>query len=114
MLGVDRGIAGFMRYSLLKRRGDSYIALPAGRFEVKERSESDLVRELNGILETIDSQMKNPPAEFGSLRRQVDEGMYEVLLRGGEDALQDLAASVGRLRRRILLTGKARAAFRRT
>ncbi|MGD0868267.1 MAG: type I-U CRISPR-associated protein Csx17 [Bryobacteraceae bacterium] len=106
MLGVDRGIAGFMRYNLLKRRGDSYVALPVGRFEVRDRSESDLVRELNGILEAIDWQMKPRPAEFVSLRRQVEEGMYNVLLRGGEDALEDLAASVGRLYRRMLLTGK--------
>jgi CRISPR-associated protein Csx17 len=106
MLGVDRGIAGFLRYNLLKRRGDSYIALPVGRFEVKDRSESDLVRDLNGVLETIDRQMKSPPAEFASLRRQVVEGMYNVLLRGGEEALEDLAASVGRLYRRLLLTGK--------
>ncbi len=105
MLGVDRGIAGFMRYNLLKRRGDSYIALPVGRFEVKDRSESDLVRELNGILDAIAWQMKSPPAEFASLRRQVEEGMYNVLLRGAE-ALEDLAASVGRLYRRLLLTGK--------
>ncbi len=106
MLGVDRGIAGFMRYSLLKRRGDSYVALPVGRFEVKDRSESDLVRDLNGILDAISWQVKSPPAEFASLRRQVEEGMYNVLLRGGEDALEDLAASLGRLHRRILLTGK--------
>lgn len=106
MLGVDRGIAGFMRYSLLKRRGDSYIALPVGRFEVKDRSESELVRELNGILDTIAWQMKSPSAEFASLRRQVEEGMYNVLLRGGEDALGDLAASVGLLYRRVLLTGR--------
>jgi CRISPR-associated protein Csx17 len=106
MLGVDRGIAGFMRFNLLKRRGDSYIALPVGRFDVKDRSESDLVRQLNGILEAIDRQMKSPPAEFASLRRQVEEGMYDVLLRGGEDALGDLAASLGRLYRRLLLTGK--------
>ena len=81
MLGVDRGIAGFMRFSLLKRRGDSYIALPVGRFEVKNRSESDLVRELNAVLEAVDRQTKSPPAEFASLRRQVEEGMYNVLLR---------------------------------
>jgi CRISPR-associated protein Csx17 len=90
---------------MLKRRGDSYIALPVGRFEVKDRSESDLVRELNGILDAID-RLKSPPAELASLRRQVAEGMYNVLLRGGEEALEDLAASVGRLYRRILLTGK--------
>jgi CRISPR-associated protein Csx17 len=106
MLGVDRGISGFMRYNLLKRRGDSYIALPVGCFDVKDRSESDLVRELNGVLDAISWQMKSPPAELASLRRQVEEGMYNVLLRGGEDALGDLAASVGRLYRRVLLTGK--------
>src|ERR1035441_9077395 len=106
MLRVDGGIAGFMRYNLLKRRGDSYIALPVGRFEVKDRSESDLVRELNGILDAISWRMKSPPAEFASLRRQVEEAMYNVLLRGGEDALEDLAASVGRLYRRVLLTRK--------
>ena len=82
MLGVDRGIAGFMRYNLLKRRGDSYVALPVGRFEVKDRSESDLVRELNGMLDAIAWQMKSPPAEIDSLRRQVEDGMYNVLLRG--------------------------------
>jgi CRISPR-associated protein Csx17 len=105
MLGVDRGIAAFMRYNLLKRRGDSYVALPVGRFEVKDRSESDLVRELNGMLDAISWQVKSPPAEVASLRRQVEEGMYNVLLRGAE-AMEDLAASVGKLHRRILLTGK--------
>ncbi len=104
MLGVDRGIAGFMRYSLLKRRGDSYVALPVGRFEVKDRSESDLVRQLNEILDAIDGQTKSQSAEVSSLRRQVDEAMYNVLLRGEGGALEDLAASLGRLYRRILLT----------
>src|ERR1019366_7932097 len=105
MLGVDRGIAAFMRSNLLRRRGDSYVALPVGRFEAKDRSESDLVRELNGMLDAISWQVKSPPAEFASLRRQVEEGMYNVLLRGAE-ALEDLAASVGNLHRRILLTGQ--------
>jgi CRISPR-associated protein Csx17 len=107
MLGVDRGIAGFVRYNLLKRRGDSYVALPAGRFGVHEdRWESDLVRELNDVLDAIDRGMKSPPAEFESLRRQVDEAVYNVLLRGGVDALEDVAACLGRLYRRILLTDK--------
>jgi CRISPR-associated protein Csx17 len=106
MLGVDRGISAFVRYNLLKRRGDSYVALPAGRFEVRDRWESDLVRELNGLLDDIDRQIKSPPAEFDSLRRQVDEAIYNVLLRGGDNALEEVAASVGRLYRRILLIGK--------
>ena len=34
-LGVDRGIDQFVRYSLLKRRGDSYVALPVGTFSTE-------------------------------------------------------------------------------
>jgi CRISPR-associated protein Csx17 len=106
LLGVDRGIAGFVRYNLLKRRGDSYVALPTGRFDVRYVSGRDLVRQLNPVLEAIDSQVKQPPAEFASLRRQVDEAMFNALLREGEEPLEDLAAAVGRLHRRLLLTGR--------
>jgi CRISPR-associated protein Csx17 len=107
MLGVDRGIDRFMRYNLLERRGKGYyIALPVGKFDVRDRSESDLVRELDGILDAADWQMRPAPAGFDNLRRQVDGAMYNVLLRGGDDALEELAASLGRLHRHILLTGK--------
>jgi CRISPR-associated protein Csx17 len=106
LLGVDRGISGFVRYNLLKRRGDSYVALPAGRFGVNEqRREGDLVRELNSVLDEFD-QMKSQPAEFTSLRRQIDDAMYAVLLRGGTEALLDLAVCVGRLNRWIVVNGK--------
>jgi CRISPR-associated protein Csx17 len=107
MLGVDRGISGFVRYNLLKRRGDSYIALPAGRFTVTERRETDLVRQLTPLLEEADWQLGDGPAGYEGLRRQVDEAIYALLLRGGPDALRNVAASVGRLYRRILTMGKA-------
>jgi len=72
----------------------------------EDRWESDLVRELNGVLDAIDGRMKSPPAEFASLRRQVDDAVFHVLLRGGVDALEDVAVCLGRLYRRILLTDK--------
>ena len=107
MLGVDRGLSGFVRYNLLKRRGDSYIALPAGQFKVTERPEGALARELTVLLEETDWQLKDAPAEYASLRRQVDGAMYNALLRGGADAVRDLAACAGRWHRWILTTGKA-------
>ncbi len=107
MLGVDRGIAGFVRYNLLKRRGDSYIALPSGRFQVRELPEAALVRQLTPLLDEIDRQMKDVPAGYESLRRRVDEAIYALLLRGRRDNLRDVAAAVGRLYRRILTTGKS-------
>jgi CRISPR-associated protein Csx17 len=106
MLGVDRGLSGFVRYNLLKRRGDSYIALPVGRFRVTERREADLARELTALVEEADWQVKDKPAEYVSLRRQLDEAMYNLLLLGGTARFQELAASTGRWHRWILTTGK--------
>ena len=101
-LGVDRGIKEFTRFSLLKRRGDSYVALPAGSFPVQYRSEADLVRELDSILHTVDCFIAGfkgaePPARFTSLRRQIDEAIYDLLLRGGADKVARLIAAVGRM-----------------
>ncbi|HEY7387301.1 MAG TPA: type I-U CRISPR-associated protein Csx17 [Bryobacteraceae bacterium] len=113
MLGVDRGITGFVRYNLLMRRGKSYIALPAGRFSVRtdERSEADLIRQLGVVLEEANWRLKagtkDEPPWYGSMRRQVEEAMYECLLRGGGDWLKDVAAATGRFMRAILLSGRA-------
>ena len=49
-LGVDRGIDRFVRYSLLKRRGDSYVALPTGTFTAGYRSEADLDPAFSNVL----------------------------------------------------------------
>ena len=107
MLGVDRGISGFVRYNLVERRGQGYyIALPAGRFPVGYRKDSDLVRELSRVLDPADRRFPDPPAAYASSRRRVDEAMYDLLLRGGAAALQDLAAALGRLHRWILINGK--------
>ncbi|HLI84095.1 MAG TPA: type I-U CRISPR-associated protein Csx17 [Bryobacteraceae bacterium] len=108
MLGVDRGITGFVRYNLLMRRGKSYIALPAGRFSVRkdERSEADLIRQLGAVLEEANWRLKDAPEWYASLRRQVEEAMYDCLLRGGGDWLKDVAAATGRFLRAILLSGR--------
>jgi CRISPR-associated protein Csx17 len=65
-----------------------------------------LAQQLSALLEEADWQLKDAPAEYESLRRQVDEAMYNTLLRGGPAAVQDLAACAGRWQRWILGTGK--------
>jgi len=101
-LGVDRGINDFVRYSLLKRRGDSFVALPSGRFPVEARSESDLVRNLHPLLDRVDLFLRSftkhdPPARFTSCRRQIDEAIYQLLLRGGSAYTKKLMAGIGRM-----------------
>jgi CRISPR-associated protein Csx17 len=107
-LGIDRGIRSFIRYSLLKRRGDSYVALPAGEFPAGYRSESDLIREFETLMARLDRE-KLPPGCDG-LRRRIDSAIYEMLLRGGH--VRDLMAALGRLLRRLAVCGKPLDIFR--
>ncbi len=102
-LGVDRGIHSFIRYSLLKRRGDSYVALPAGEFPAGYRSESDLIREFESLMARLDREKLAPSCD--SLRRRIDSAIYEVLLRGGH--ARDLMAALGRLLRRLAVCGRS-------
>jgi CRISPR-associated protein Csx17 len=102
-LGVDRGVSEFVRYSLLKRRGDSYVALPAGRFPVRARSEADLIRQIDPILAVVDGFLrdfgKNAPARLLAARREIDEVAYAALLHGGASRLKAVVAAIGRLER---------------
>ncbi len=108
-LGVDRAISAFVRYSLVKRRGDSYIALPAGRFPVEYRSTADRVRELMPFVEQAERAAKGaqsePPNSWPPLRRAVDEATYSALLFGGNEKLIDVAAAFGAMHRWLLLRG---------
>jgi CRISPR-associated protein Csx17 len=107
-LGVDRGISGFVRYSLLKRRGDSYVALPAGHFDVEDRREVDLIQELDPIVDVLDQYRAKAgnaaAAQFLSLRRAIDEAIYEVLLHG-RPRMIGLVAALGRMERYLALLG---------
>jgi CRISPR-associated protein Csx17 len=97
-LGVDRGITEFVRYDLLKRHGNNFIAIPAGRFPVTYRRESDLISELHPILSKLDMflrEFKNPPAQYSSARRNIDEAVYDALLKGGAQRLKSIIVAIG-------------------
>ena len=101
-LGTDRGIAGFVRYSLVRRRGDSFLALPIGRVPVHEQKDSDLLQELDRVLHAVDQFARGfksnaPPAQFASRRRQIDAAIYDFALRGGAERFQQVLAALGRL-----------------
>jgi CRISPR-associated protein Csx17 len=100
-LGTDRGIDSFQRYSMIKRRGDSFLALPLGRVPVRERRDSDLLEELDKLLIRVDSFTRrfrsDVPAQLQSRRRQVDSAIYDFVLRGGAQRMQNILASLGRM-----------------
>ena len=110
-LGIDRGISEFVRYSLLKRRGDSYVALPTGHFSVHARSESDLVRELDPILARVDQFLrgfKEPPASFTSARQRIDDAIFNLLECGGAENVKSLLIAIGRLEHLIAQRDRSR------
>jgi CRISPR-associated protein Csx17 len=102
-LGADRGIIGFQRFSLIKRRGDSYLALPAGRIDVQQRAGVELLEEVDGLTRRIDDFSRGfkseSPAHFLSLRRQIDTAIYGFALRGGVERLQAILLALGRMER---------------
>ena len=103
-LGVDRGIDQFVRYSLLKRRGDSYVALPVGTFSTEYRSNSDCIREFLVLLD----RLVDLPKGAEELRRSVEEGVYRALLTGRPDEMPVIVAAFGRMLRRAVTTAELR------
>ena len=103
-LGVDRGIKRFVRYSLLKRRGDSYVALPAGTFTTGYRSNSDCIREFLTLLE----KFTELPKSAEELRRNVEEAVYRALLTDKPDEIRTMMAALGRMVRRALTAAEVR------
>jgi len=100
-LGIDRGVDAFVRYAFVKRRGDSFIALPAATLDVRYRREVDLLRQLDGELELADRFFarfpgeQGPPAQLVALRRAIDEARLDVAAHGGFHPMIRLVRAIG-------------------
>jgi CRISPR-associated protein Csx17 len=103
-LGVDRGIEKFVRYSLVVRRGKSYVALPTGTFPTGYRRNVDRIRELRGLLE----RLRGLPKAAEDRQRSVDGAIYQVLLADGGENMRAVMAAVGRMLRRAMTTSEIR------
>jgi CRISPR-associated protein Csx17 len=104
-LGIDRGIDRFVRYSLLKRRGDSYVALPADLSPTLQK-ESDRIREFQHFLNRIHT--RDSPKYAEDLRRNVDSAIYQVLRTGGKKRMLELMTALGRMLRHLATTTQYR------
>ncbi len=96
-LGVDRGVAAFTRYALIKRRGDSYLALPTGRFEVAEGTSDDLAGELHGPMERIGRFLRGfagdgPPGRLLAASRRLDAAHFDLAANRPGSALRTMVA----------------------
>ena len=101
-LGVDRGIRAFVRYGFMKRRGDSYVALPIDLVPVRRVPNVELLSELEPVLNQLDYFLrlfKTVPAVLDSARRLVDGALYKASLRGDPTDFQSILTSLGRVQR---------------
>ena len=96
-LGIDRGIKAFSRHGFLKRNGLAFLATPLGTFQVRHRSQSDLIRELDVWLGTMRRSCgEKTPARFRSALRQIERAIFDYCQHGGTGMFQRILISLGR------------------
>ena len=76
-LGVDRGIAGFVRYGFLPRRGQCFVALPCDRVDVAMRPEAGLLAPVLRLLQNV--RKKDRPASIDEAHRRLSGAAYACM-----------------------------------
>lgn len=97
-LGVDRGIEAFQRYAFIERNGQANLALPLGRFEVRERPRATLVHEVDHWLERLrraTSDAKRTPPRFLRARKRVEEAIFNLCASGQAEHLRETLIALG-------------------
>jgi CRISPR-associated protein Csx17 len=80
-LGVARGIESFVRYGYLERNGQSTLAVPLGRVQVRHRPRTYLIDDLAGWMDRIQrrSRDKNAPARLVHAERRLADAVFAAL-----------------------------------
>lgn len=81
-LGVTRGVSHFVRYGYLERNGQSTLAVPLGRFEVRSSVRARLADDLMGWIERLRRiRDNNAPIRLKTARRALGNALMEAMLR---------------------------------
>lgn len=106
MLGIDRGISEFVRYGYQERLGQSYLAIPLGRFEVKSRENIDLICEidewLNGLQRNIAD--KSIPLRIKSALHDIETSVYNFCKYGKVYRFADVLCELGKIEKQLAIT----------
>lgn len=97
-LGVDRGIDAFHRYAFIERNGQANLALPLGRFEVRERPHAALVHEIDYWLERLrraTGDAKRTPPRFTRGRKRIEEAIFNLCANGQAEHLRETLIALG-------------------
>ena len=93
-LGVDRSINEFVRYLISVRHGQNVLAVPVGRFKVRDRvrPEADLLRQLDRWVGKARSN--RAPAAVRSALNSLEREQFAVSTFGGAARLQAVLAAL--------------------
>lgn len=103
-LGVDRGLGAFERFIYLQRRGQSRVALPAGRIKVQYKPKLLLLNELDSALYPFKSYiatLKNVPAALAVVQRNIDKAIFRCAEFPDPACFNNLIRALGKLERII-------------
>jgi CRISPR-associated protein Csx17 len=102
-LGVDRGIAAFVRFGFLKRSGKAFVAAPLGVFEVRERRDVDLLREVDPWLDGFRRACRETtaPPRFSAALRRIDAAIFDFCRYGGSPRMAEILRALGNAEREL-------------
>jgi CRISPR-associated protein Csx17 len=80
-LGVARGIESFVRYGYLERNGQSTLAVPLGRVQVRHHPRAYLIDDLASWMDRVQrrSRDKNAPARLVHAERRLADAVFAAL-----------------------------------
>ena len=98
-LGVDRGVAAFQRYGLLRRSGRTFLATPLGQITVDgtRAGVAELLLEVDPWLDRVRAAASRDrvPAGCGAALRNLDRAIFGVCLHGDPRHLQEVVIALG-------------------
>ena len=97
-LGIDRSVDEFVRYLISVRHGQNVLAVPVGRFKVRDRvrPEVDLLRQLDGWVGRARSKLDKAPAAVKVALNSLDREQFAVSTFGGAARLQSVLVALAK------------------
>ena len=109
-MGVDRGIDAFIRYEFQKRFGDSYLATPLGRFEVRSQPHVQILQQLERggwnerFRRLCETTKPAPPPRFPTSLRRLDAAIFGYCRYGGTHRFTEILIALGQVERELSVT----------
>ena len=103
-MGAARGIAGFERFGILKRNGDSHYTTPLGRFPCSLSSHQQLLDEVAPWIDHLRGLAKkgNPPTSSERVHRTCEEALMICTQKPTGNSFLSLLVTLGQAEDQIL------------